>query len=280
MSNYNIKFSLLDFRFFVGIFLLIIYFSLLLLSFIYVPYSVTEIYLEDRFLNFSTTHWLGTDQFGRDFYSRLLVGTRNSILLTSLAVLLGSFIGTISGLFSTINLFSLGGKILTFGLSEINRLLFAFPVILTAILISSIYGTSGRYSLLAISIFNIPIFYYVTKNISQKIWNSDYVIFSLAIGNSKWSIQKLHIIPQIYTPLLIQFTIQWNFSLLTEASLSYLGLGIQPPEPSLGRIIYESQTFFYLKSSLILLPAVVIFLLILCFSYLGDYFSYRLSSKN
>ena len=105
-------------------------------------------------------------------------------------------------------------------------------------------------------------------------------LFSKAIGSTRYSIYKLHILPQLISPWLVLFSIQWGLSILAESSLSYLGLGIQPPEPSLGRIIYESHTYFYLKSSLIILPGVILLLLILGVGYLGDYFAKYLDPKN
>ncbi len=269
-----------DFRLFVGVCIIFFFFLLLSFSFFWMPQSIYKISLENRLASSSSIHWLGTDQLGRDFYSRLLVGTRNSVLLSSLAMGIGSFTGTLLGLLSIGSRASLASKTLNHLLAEINKLLIAFPVVLVAVLINAFYGSGGWKAMLAISIFNIPVFYYLTQNITHKIWGKNYLLFSLAIGATRWSIYKLHILPQLISPWLVLFSIQWGLSLLAESSLSYLGLGIQPPEPSLGRIIYESHTYFYLKSSLIILPGVILLLLILGMSYLGDYFAKYLDPKN
>ena len=245
-----------DFKFFVGISIIFFFFLLLFFSFFWIPQSIYKISLENRLVSSSLINWLGTDQLGRDFYSRLLVGTRNSILISSLAIGIGSFVGTLLGLLSIGSRPSLASKTFNYFLAEFNKLLLAFPIVLIAVLINAFYGSGGWKAMFAISIFNIPLFYYLTQNIAYKIWGKNYLLFSLAIGANRWSIYKLHILPQLFSPWLVLFSIQWGLSLLAESSLSYLGLGIQPPEPSLGRIIYESHTYFYLKSSLIILPGV------------------------
>ena len=270
----------IDFKLFVGISIIFFFFLLLSFSFFWIPQSIYEISLENRLASSNLTHWLGTDQLGRDFYSRLLVGTRNSILISSFAIGIGSFVGTLLGLLSIGNRASLASKTFSYFLAEFNKLLIAFPIVLIAILINALYGSGGWKAMLSISFFNIPIFYYLTRNISYRIWSKNYLLFSLAIGANRWSIYKLHILPQLISPWLILFSIQWGLSLLAESSLSYLGLGIQPPEPSLGRIIYESHTYFYLKSSLIILPGIILLLLVLAVSYLGDYFAKYLDPKS
>ena len=269
-----------DFRFYVGVCIIFFFFLIMSFSFFWIPQSIYTISLENRLASSNSIHWLGTDQLGRDFFFRLLVGTRNSILLSSLAVSIGSFTGTLLGLFSIGNRVSFPSKTLNYLLAEFNKLLIAFPVVLIAVLINAFYGSGGWKAMLAISIFNIPIFYYLTQNITYKIWGKNHLLFSLAIGSTRYSIYKLHILPQLISPWLVLFSIQWGLSILAESSLSYLGLGIQPPEPSLGRIIYESHTYFYLKSSLIILPGVILLLLILGVGYLGDYFAKYLDPKN
>ena len=271
---------LFRFRLYFSILILIIIFFGCLLSFFVLPHDFNTISLDDRFLGAGSLYWLGTDQLGRDFYSRLLVGTRNSFIISSIALIIGSFIGISLGLLSVSNfIFTKQGLISKF-ITQLNQLLFAFPVIFIAILFSAIYGAGGWYSLLAISIFNIPIFYSLTKNISSSICNKDYFLFSLALGSSQFTIYRLHFFPQLYASLLAQFTIQLGFAILMEASLSYLGLGIQAPTPSLGRIIYESQTFFYFRESLVIIPGIIIILFVLATNHLGEYLSYHLNPKN
>ena len=219
--------------------------------------------LSSRFLGASKKHWLGTDQLGRDFFSLLLIGTRNSIAFASLALITGSLIGTLCA-FLTISI-----KPAKYLLVEINKILLATPIILTAILIYTFYSASWT-SLVAISLFNIPIFYYLTQNVSSRILAKEYSIFSLSIGNSKWNIYRLHIMPQLYNTWMIQFSIQWGIALLMEAGLSYLGLGIQQPTPSLGRMLFENRAYYELKIELVFYPGLALCTLVLLCNYCAN----------
>ena len=126
-----------DFKFFVGISIIFFFFLLLFFSFFWIPQSIYKISLENRLVSSSLINWLGTDQLGRDFYSRLLVGTRNSILISSLAIGIGSFVGTLLGLLSIGSRPSLASKTFNYFLAEFNKLLLAFPIVLIAILINA-----------------------------------------------------------------------------------------------------------------------------------------------
>ena len=198
----------IDFKLSVAISIIFFFFLLLSFSFFWIPQSIYEISIENKLASSSPIHWFGTDQLGRDFYSRVLVGTRNSILLSSLAVSIGSCSGTLLGLFSMGTRVSFISKTLNYLLVEFNKLLIAFPVVLIAVLINAFYGSGGWKAMFAISIFNIPLFYYLTQNIAYKIWGKNYLLFSLAIGANRWSIYKLHILPQLFSPWLVLFSIQ------------------------------------------------------------------------
>ena len=192
--------------FFYSIFFKICFFSIIFLLFYsyFIPENLLDISVEKRFLKWSKEHWLGTDQLGRNFFSFLVIATRNSIFFATLALLLGSLLGTLLAIFSFYFIKT------NYLWEQISQLLIAIPVVLIAIIIHTFYG-SGWFSLLAISFFNVPFFYYLTKNISHKILAKEYALFSLAIGNSKWNIYRLHIFPQLYGAWLVQFSIQWSF---------------------------------------------------------------------
>ena len=222
-----------------------------------------KISVENRFLKTSSMYWLGTDHLGRDFFSLLLVGARNSIFFASIALIVGSFSGCLLA-FLVVEI-----KSLSFVIEEINKIFLAIPIILSSILIYSFYK-SGWLCLLAISFFNIPYFYYLTKNILAKILIKEYYLFSQSIGNGHWNIYRLHFFSQLYPLWLVHFSIQWGVALLMEAGLSYLGLGIPQPTPSLGRIIYENRSFYELRAELIFYPGLVLFLLVIIFQYFAD----------
>ena len=240
---------------------LFVFILALLLSF-FLPQNLYEIDIQNRFLAASFNHWLGTDQLGRDFLVLLIVASKNSIYFASITLLIGSLIGTMIAFFIHSNFFG-------FFLEELNKILVAMPIILSAILIYSLYDFNGI-SLLAISLFNIPVFYYLTKNITSRIFAQDYYAFSKSIGNSRWNIYKLHILPQLYNAWLVQFSIQWSIALLMESGLSYLGLGIQQPTPSLGRILFENRSFYEIRPQLAIYPGLALFIFILFFQYFTD----------
>ena len=229
-----------------------------------------KISVENRFLENSFRHWLGTDQLGRDFFSLLLVGAKNSILFSSIALIIGSGLGCLLA-FLVLEI-----KYLNFIVEEINKIFLSIPIILSAILIYSFYK-SGWLCLLAISFFNIPYFYYLTKNILAKILIKDYYLFSRSINNNYWNIYRLHFFPQIYPLWLVHFSIQWGVALLMEAGLSYLGLGIPQPTPSLGRIIYENRSFYEFRTELIFYPGLVLFLLVIIFQYFADNLEFKIN---
>lgn len=252
LSSISVFFSLLC---------LVLIFLVFLCSFFFTQ-SDYGIDIQNRFLAISKQHWFGTDQLGRDFFSLLIVATRNSIIFASIALLVGSVLGTTFAFFMQANFF-------VYCLEEFNKVLIAMPIILTAILIYTLYDFNGI-TLLAISLFNIPIFYYLTKNITNRILAKEYCAFSKSIGNSRWNIYRLHIFPQLYNAWLVQFSIQWSIALLMEASLSYLGLGIQQPTPSLGRMLFENRSFYEIRTALVIYPGLVLFILILFFQYFTD----------
>jgi peptide/nickel transport system permease protein len=238
-------------------------FVCLLLSYFLLLESASDIEIANRFSKPSRQNWLGTDQLGRDFFALLFVGAVNSCFFASIALIIGSTLGTLFAFLRLSLRFS------SHLLEEINKLFFAIPVILTAILFYTFLQSSWA-SLIAISLFNIPIFYYLTKNIASRILVKEYSLFSISIGNSKWNIYRLHIFPQLYNSWVVQFSIQWGIAILMEAGLSYLGLGIRQPTPSLGRILYENRSFYELQAGLVLYPGLVLFLLVLFFQYFAD----------
>jgi peptide/nickel transport system permease protein len=151
-----------------------------------------------------------------------------------------------------------------------SDLLFGFPAVLTAILITSVLGPSITNVMLAIGIFYIPVFSRLTRAVAMTLWEREFIIAARAGGLDEWRITWLHILPNLLSPLIIQATIQFAVAILAEAGLSYLGLGTQPPHPSWGRMLYEAQTFMELSPWMSIFPGLAIAWAVLGFNLLGD----------
>jgi peptide/nickel transport system permease protein len=236
-----------------------------LLSISYTPYDPNRMNLSERFRPPQGTHWFGTDQYGRDIFSRVMKGSTNSIIVGLVAVSIGMGFGILIG---SIAAFYRGWA--DEAIMRISDVLYGFPAILSALLITSILGPGIINSMIAIGIFNIPIFARLTRATSLSIWERDYVTSARAIGNSDPGIIWKYILPNILSSLIVQGTVQFAIAILAEAGLSYLGLGTQPPHASWGRMLNEAQTFMGTSSWLAIFPGCAIALAVLGFNLLGD----------
>lgn len=246
---------------------LIIFLILLtaLLSLGYTPFDPNRMNLSKRFQVPNPTHWLGTDQYGRDILSRVMKGAVNSIIVGVVAVSIGMSFGILLG-----SLAAFYRKWVDESIMRISDVLYGFPAVLSAILITSILGPGVVNSMMAIGIFNIPIFARLTRVTSLSIWERDYVTSAKAIGRSNVGIIWRHILPNILSSLIVQGTVQFAIAILAEAGLSYLGLGTQPPHASWGRMLQEAQTFMGTSVWLAIFPGCAIALAVLGFNLLGD----------
>ena len=236
-----------------------------LLSFVWTPWSPYEMDLANKLAGPSAKHWLGTDAFGRDVASLLLVGARSSILVGVIAVGIGLTIGTALGLLAAAKRGWVEELIMR--LSDFS---FAFPAILSAIMLTAVFGAGIVNSIIAIGIFNIPTFARVTRASANAVWSREYILASRACGKGSWRITIEHVLPNILSVLIVQATIQFAIAILAEAALSYLGLGTQPPEPSWGRMLSEAQTLMYQAPLLAVWPGAAIALAVLGLNLLGD----------
>jgi len=236
-----------------------------LVSFVWTPFDVTKLVVADRMQPPSATHLFGTDQFGRDVLSMIMVGARNSIAVALVAVGIGMGIGVPLGCYAAAR-----GGFVDEAVMRFNDLVFAFPALLSAIMITAIFGPGAVNAIIAIGIFNIPVFARVARAGALAIWPREFVLAARACGKNRLQITLEHILPNIAAMLLVQATIQFALGILAEAGLSYLGLGAQPPMPSWGRMLFDAQTRMIVAPYLALFPGFAIIITVLGLNLLGD----------
>jgi peptide/nickel transport system permease protein len=234
-------------------------------SLVWTPYDANRMNARDRLQGPSWTHPLGTDQYGRDTLSRVMAGSVNSIIVGLVTVAIGLTIGVSLGLIS-----AYFGRLADEAIMRFSDLLFGFPAVLTAILITSILGPSMVNAMLAIGIFYIPVFARLTRAVALVVWEKEFIAAARACGIGELGITWRHVLPNILSPLLIQGTIQFAVAILAEAGLSYLGLGTQPPDASWGRMLNEAQTFMDMNPWMAIFPGLAIAGSVLGLNLLGD----------
>jgi peptide/nickel transport system permease protein len=235
------------------------------LSLAWSPYPPAEIDVPNKFAPPSAAHWLGTDSLGRDIASQLLVGAQNSIVVGVVAVGIGVLIGVALGLLASARRGWVEELVM-----RASDFTFAFPALLSAIMLTAIVGPGLLTSVVAIGIFNIPVFARITRAAANAVWAREYVLAARAAGKGAWRITLDHVLPNIASVLIVQATIQFAIAILAEAALSYLGLGTQPPQPSWGRMLNEAQTQMFQAPLLAVWPGAAIALAVLGLNLMGD----------
>ncbi|WP_191062337.1 ABC transporter permease [Geminicoccus harenae] len=244
------------------------------LSLAWTPYPPAAIDIKARLQGWSPAHPLGTDPFGRDVLSLLMAGARNSIGIALGAVALSVGIGVPLGALAAAR-----GGWLDDLLMRGSDLLFAFPAVLTAIMLAAALGPSMGVAILAIGLFNLPVFARVTRSAAVRIWPRAFVQAARLSGKSRTRITLEHILPNILDQLLVQVTLQLALAILTEAGLGYLGLSVPPPAPTLGRMLADAQSFLAVSPRLAILPGLAIALAVLGLNLLGDGLRDRLDPR-
>ncbi|WP_457337363.1 ABC transporter permease [Rhizobacter sp. P5_C2] len=236
-----------------------------LLSLAWTPYPPTEIDIPNRLLLPSAAHWLGTDSLGRDIASLLIVGARTSLLVGVAAVGLGALSGTAIGVLGAARRGWLDALLM-----RIADFSFAFPALLTALMLAALAGPGVGTAVAAIAVFNMAVFARISRSAAGAVWSRDFVLAARACGRSRWQITLDHVLPNIAAPLIVQVTIQFAVAILAEAALSYLGLGVRPPQPSWGRMLNEAQEMMFQAPQLALYPGIAIALAVLGLNLMGD----------
>jgi peptide/nickel transport system permease protein len=239
--------------------------SAALLSTIWTPWPAYEIDMAHKLNPPSAMHWLGTDVLGRDIVSLLLVGARSSIVVGVIAVGIGLLVGASLGLIAAARKGWVEELIMRLG-----DFTFAFPALLSAIMLAAVAGAGMVTSITAIGIFQIPIFLRITRGSANAIWAREFVLAARASGKGKFRITLEHVLPNILSILIVQATIQFALAILAEAALSYLGLGTQPPQPSWGRMLNDAQSLLFQSPSLAVYPGLAIATAVLGLNLLGD----------
>ena len=235
------------------------------LSFFWTPYPAADLDIPNKLALPSAAHWLGTDSLGRDIVSQLIVGARNAVAVGVIAVGIGIAFGVALGLWAAARRGWVEELVMRF-----SDFAFAFPALLTAILLSAVYGPGLATSIVAIGIFNVPVFARITRAAAGGVWAREFVLAARACGKGAWSITGRHVLPNIAAILIVQATIQFAVAILAEAALSYLGLGTQPPQPSWGRMLNEAQQMMFQAPQLAIYPGVAIALAVLGLNLMGD----------
>lgn len=248
------------------------------LSFLWTPHDPYSVDMALKLRPPGGSHWLGTDPYGRDVVSLLLVGARASIAVGLIAVGIGLVLGTALGLLA-----SARRGWVEEGIMRLCDFGFAFPAILSAIMLTAVFGPGMVNAIIAIGIYNIPTFARITRASANAVWGREFVLAARACGKGAFSITMEHVLPNIASVLIVQATIRFALAILAEAALSYLGLGTQPPQPSWGRMLSEAQTLLFQAPMLAVFPGVAIALAVLGLNLLGDglrdLFDPRLSRK-
>lgn len=250
----------------VGLFFVLAFIILGLLGlFEITPYPVLEQHRIDRLQAPSSTYWLGTDQFGRDTLSRIMKGGANSLQVAVISVTISTLLGTTIGILAGY----IGGLFDNI-LMRLMDILFAFPSLLLALLVVTIIGAGLWSTVLAITVVYTPIFARVARGPVLSLKNAEFVTAARCLGAEDWRIILHHIFPNMQTILIVQITLALSWSLITEAGLSFLGLGTQHPEPSWGLMLSSDRGLAEIAPWLILFPGLAIMLTVLGFNLLGD----------
>jgi peptide/nickel transport system permease protein len=236
-----------------------------LLSFVWTPYDAVRVDPTTRIAPPSVAHWLGTDTFGRDVASQLLVGARTTLFVGVVAVGLAGVAGTPIGILAAMGPRWLGELVM-----RSNDLVLAFPALLLAIMFGAVYGPSTLTAMVAIGIATIPSFARLARGGALQVLATEYVLAARAAGRPRTAIAVRHVLPNIAGLLLVQASVSFAIAVLAEAALSFLGFGTRPPTPSWGRMLQEAQQLLYVNPALALWPGLAIALAVLGFNLLGD----------
>ena len=236
-----------------------------LLSLVWAPYPPAEIDIPNKLAPPSAAHWLGTDSLGRDIASQILVGSQNSIVVGVVAVSIGLGFGVALGLWASARRGWVEELVMRFA-----DFAFAFPALLTAIMLTAIYGPGLLMSIVAIGLFNVPVFARLTRGAANAVWTREYVLAARATGVPPLRMLVKHIIPATIPPLLVIATVEVGLVIIAEASLSFLGLGVPAGQPSWGQMVAIGRDNLNTAWWMATMPGAALSLVVLSIGLFGD----------
>jgi peptide/nickel transport system permease protein len=239
--------------------------AMALLSFVWTPYDPIRVDASARLLGPSAAHWLGTDKFGRDVLSQIIVGSRTTLFVGFVAVGLAAVVGVPLGLVAAMASRWVGTLVV-----RGNDLLLAFPALLLAIMFGAVFGASTLTAMIAIGIATVPSFARVVRSGALQVMRTEYVLAARAAGRRPFAIAVRHTLPNVSSLVIVQASVSFAIAVLAEAALSFLGYGTPPPTPSWGRMLQESQELLFVAPRLAVFPGLAIALAVLGFNLLGD----------
>lgn len=244
------------------------------LSFLWTPYDPLLVDPTARLTGPGAAHWLGTDVFGRDVASQLLVGARTTLFVGVVAVGIAAVLGTPLGILAGMLPGWLGGILM-----RVNDLLLAFPALLLAVMFGAVYGASTLTAMIAIGIATVPSFARIARAGTLRVMSTEYVLAARAANRHPPAIAGRHVLPNVSALLLVQASVSFSIAVLAEAALGFLGFGTRPPTPTWGRMLQESQQVLYAHPALALWPGLAIGIAVLGFNLLGDGLRDRLDPR-
>lgn len=255
----------LPWSFWLGLALVGLLLAVALLSLLWTPFPVGQVRVVARLRPPGGANWLGTDHFGRDVLSLLMVGARNSLAVAAAAVGLGAALGVPLGL-AAAALGRWGDELV----ARLGDLVFAFPAVLSAILLTAVLGAGAVNVVLALGLFNAAVLARVTRGAALAVWRREFVRAALALGRGPLSVTLVHVLPNVLGVVVVQTTVLFAVAIVNEAALSYLGLGVQPPNPSWGKMLGDAQTHLFNAPLQAVFPGLAIALSVLGLTLLGD----------
>lgn len=254
-----------NFGLILGIAIMTVILLLILVNVFYHPYSANEMSGSMKFSPPSLKHIMGTDNYGRDIYARVIEGVKVTFTVAIATVAIGLFFGTMIGAFT-----GYYGGILDEIIMRLNDALASFPSILLALIFVSILG-SGKYKIIiSLGIIFIPSFARIVRSEFIKIKHMDYVKSARLMGASDIRVMFVHILPNALTTILTSVAIGFNNAVLAESSMSFLGVGVQPPNASLGRMLSEAKGYIFSAKWASIFPGLMIILMILSFVLISE----------
>ncbi|GAA1694296.1 ABC transporter permease [Streptomyces yatensis] len=249
----------------VGGLIVVVVLGMALLSFVWTPHDPTLVNPAARLAKPSSEYWFGTDKFGRDVFSQIMMGSRTTLFVGFVAVGVAALVGVPLGIVAGM---APGwcGELLMRG----NDLILAFPALLLTIMFSAVYGAGTLVAMVAIGIASIPHFARLIRGGTLQVMRTEYVIAARAAGRGPFAIALRHVLPNVSGLVIVQASVGFAIAVLAEAALSFLGFGTPPPTPSWGRMLQESQEMLSIAPRLAVFPGIAIAVAVLGFNLLGD----------